>query len=429
MTSTGTGSTITVSNLAPGTYTFTVTDATGCVSTASGNVVINAIPSAPTAPVVGTRTQPTCSVPTGSVALSGLPSSGTWTLTRNPGAVTSTGTGTSTTVSNLAPGTYTFAVTNASGCVSAATGNVVIEAAPLVPTAPVVGTITQPACTVTTGRVVLNGLPSSGTWTLTRNPGAVTSTGTGTSTTVSNLAPGTYTFTVTNALGCVSPATGNIVINAAPTVPTAPVVGARTQPTCAVPTGSVALSGLPLSGTWILTRNPGAVTYSGTGSTIVVSTLAPGTYTFTVSNASGCVSPATGNVEINAVPIAPTAPAVGTRTQPTCAVPTGSVALSGLPRSGTWTLTRNPGAVTSTGTGSNTTVSNLAPGTYTFTVTDALACVSPVSGNVVINPVPPSPSAPVAGTIIQPTCDLATGSVTLNGLAFLRDMDPDKKSR
>src|SRR5512133_2544302 len=46
----------------------------------------------PSAPVRGTITSPTCIVPTGSVVLSGLPSAGTWTLTRNPGSVPTTGT-------------------------------------------------------------------------------------------------------------------------------------------------------------------------------------------------------------------------------------------------------------------------------------------------------------------------------------------------
>ncbi|HAQ19735.1 MAG TPA: hypothetical protein DCR40_10960, partial [Prolixibacteraceae bacterium] len=67
------------------------------------------------------------------------------------------------------------------------------------PTAPTVGTITQPTCTLATGSIVLNGLPATGTWTLTRSPGGTTTTGTGTSSTVSLLAAGTYTFTVTNA--------------------------------------------------------------------------------------------------------------------------------------------------------------------------------------------------------------------------------------
>lgn len=60
---------------------------------------------------------------------------------------------------------------------------------------PTIGTITQPTCATATGSVVLNGLPS-GSWELTRSPGNITSTGSGTSTTISNLAPGTYTYTV-----------------------------------------------------------------------------------------------------------------------------------------------------------------------------------------------------------------------------------------
>ncbi len=118
----------------------------------------------------------------------------------------------------------------------------------------------------------------------------------------------------------------------------------------------------------------------------------------------------------------------GARTQPTCAVPTGSVVLSGLPSSGTWTLTRNPGAVTSTGTGTSTTVSNLDPGTYTFTVTDASGCVSLATGNVVINAVPCSSSSTCpSGARTQPTCAVPTGSVALSGLPSLRNMDPYKK--
>ncbi|AYQ30944.1 T9SS type A sorting domain-containing protein [Runella sp. SP2] len=416
ITSTGSGSATTVSGLASGTYTFTVTNDAGCVSLASGNVEINSQPSTPSAPVVGTITQPTCSTPTGSVVLSGLPSSGQWTLTRNPGSATSTGTGATTTVSGLASGTYTFTVTNDAGCVSLVSGNVEINSQPSTPSAPVVGTITQPTCTTPTGSVVLSGLPSSGTWTLTRNPGSVTSTGSGSATTVSGLASGIYTFTVTNDAGCTSLASGNVEINSQPSTPNAPVVGTITQPTCALATGSVALSGLPSSGQWTLTRNPGSVTSTGTGATTTVSGLASGIYTFTVTNDAGCVSLASGNVEINSQPSTPSAPVVGTITQPTCSTPTGSVVLSGLPSSGQWTLTRNPGSVTSAGSGSVTTVSGLSSGTYTFTVTNDAGCTSVASGNVEINSQPLTPSAPVAGTITQPTCALATGSVALSGL-------------
>ncbi|MFN8344061.1 MAG: hypothetical protein U0X91_03620 [Spirosomataceae bacterium] len=74
----------------------------------------------------------------------------------------------------------------------------VINAQPNTPTAPTVGTITQPTCAVATGSVVINNLPASGTWTPNWEY-----FGTGTSTTVSNLTAGTtYNFTVINAEGC-----------------------------------------------------------------------------------------------------------------------------------------------------------------------------------------------------------------------------------
>ncbi|MBL7818147.1 MAG: T9SS type A sorting domain-containing protein [Saprospiraceae bacterium] len=409
----------TFSSLQPGNYNIIVriqANPTCTASYGSNPVVLNAPVGAPTAPSVGTITQPTCSVATGSVVLSGLPATGTWTLTRSPGAVTTTGTGTSTTISGLAAGTYTYTVTNDAGCTSGASGNVVINAQPATPTAPTVGTITQPTCSVATGSVVLSGLPATGTWTLTRSPGAVTTTGTGTSTTISGLAAGTYTYTVTNAAGCTSTASGNVVINAQPATPTAPSVGTITQPTCSVATGSVVLSGLPATGTWTLTRSPGAVTTTGTGTSTTISGLAAGTYTYTVTNAAGCTSGASGNVVIDGSSSVPAAPTVGTITQPTCSVATGSVVLSGLPATGTWTLTRNPGAVATTGTGTSTTISGLAAGTYTYTVTNAAGCTSTTSGNIVINAQPATPTAPSVGTITQPTCPTPTGSVVLSGL-------------
>ncbi|OXA72792.1 hypothetical protein B0A67_06170, partial [Flavobacterium aquidurense] len=99
------------------------------------------------------------------------------------------------------------------------------------PSAPTVGIITHPTCTVATGSVVLNGLPS-GNWTITRSPGNLTTTGTGSSWTVSGLAVGNYTFTVTNADGCISPASGNVVINAQPVVSAKPVATNGTAIIC-----------------------------------------------------------------------------------------------------------------------------------------------------------------------------------------------------
>jgi len=414
VTTTGTGTNITITGLNPGTYTYTVTNASGCSSGASANIIINAQPATPSAPSVGTITQPSCAVPSGSVVLNGLPA-GSWTLIRTPGAVTTTGTGTNTTISGITPGTFTYTVTNTSGCTSVASANVIINALPATPSTPAVGAITQPTCTIATGNVVLSNLPATGTWTLTRTPGAVTTTGTGTSTTITGLAAGTYSYTVTNSLGCTSVTSASVVVNTQPPTPSAPAAGTINQPTCAVSTGNVVLNGLPASGTWTLTRTPGAVTTTGTGTNTTITGLAAGTYTFTVSNASGCTSVASANIVINAQPVTPSAPTVGTITQPSCAVPSGSVILNGLP-AGSWTLTRTPGNLTTTGTGTNTTISGITPGTFTFTVTNTSGCISGASANVIINALPATPSTPAVGAITQPTCTIATGDVVLSNL-------------
>lgn len=362
----------------------------------------------PVAPTLGTITQPTCSVATGSVALSGLPS-GAWTL--NPGSIA--GSGTTYTVTGLTASTYNFTVSNACGA-STATGNVVINAQPATPAAPTVGTITQPTCAVATGGVVLTGLPTPGSWILTRNPGGSTTNGSGSSKTISGLAAGTYTYTVTNSVSCTSSASANIVINAQPATPATPTIGTITQPTCTVATGSVDLSGLP-SGAWTITRTPGSVTTTGSGTTTTITGVPAGTYTYTV-NDGNCTSVASANVVVNAQPATPSAPAIGTIVQPTCTLATGSVTLNGLPASGTWTLTRMPGNVTTSASGVSTTISGLATGTYTYTVTNALTCTSASSANVVISSQPALPNAPVVGTITQPSCSVATASVSFSGL-------------
>jgi hypothetical protein len=237
------------------------------------------------------------------VVLNNLPATGTWTLSRNPGGITSTGTGISSTISGLAAGTYTYTVTNESGCSSGASGNVIINAQPSTPSAPIVGTITQPSCALATGSVELSGLPASGTWTLTKTPGGNTATGTGPGAIVYDLSAGTFTYTVTNESGCTSGASNNVVITANPDNPSAPIVGSITHPTVAVPTGSVVLSGLPSSGIWILTRIPGWTTTTGTGTSATIVDLGAGTYTYTVTNEAGCTSEASGDVFINGIPL------------------------------------------------------------------------------------------------------------------------------
>ena len=296
----GTGREIIFGNRLSGKYTVTGANKAG-ITEMKGSAIITENPT-PAAPVPGTITHPTCELPTGSVILNGLPQSGSWTVTVTPGGITKRGEGTNTTITGLPANTYTFTVTDAAGCISQPSANVIIQEPPATPSPPVPGTLTPPTCTLATGSILLTGLPSQGSWTITRYPGAIKTTGSGTSSTISGLQTGTYYFTVTGASGCASSQSGNVIIPGQPPTPSAPVIGQITQPTYIVATGSVLLSGLPSSSEWRLTRTPGGIITPGSGTSITVSGLEPGTYTFTVTNKENCTSPPSANVIINEQP-------------------------------------------------------------------------------------------------------------------------------
>ena len=396
------GASTTISGLVSGTYNYTVTNSLGCTSLTSADFVIDPQPAIPSAPLAGIITPPDCATPTGSIELTGLPASGTWTI--NPGSYT--GKGGNTVITDLAKGTYKYSVTSAAGCISPVSANIIVPSGS--PATPVVGAITQPSCT-TMGSVILSGLPPSGTWTITRNPGGTLTSGTGTSTTLTGLTPGTYTCLVTTESGCPSATTTNIVISALPPLPSSPRTGTITQPTCEVSTGSVILTGLP-SGTWKI--EPGDL--EGTGSTTTISGLLAGTYNFTVTNSIGCTSLSSSNVLINVQPETPRPPVIDSIAQPTCTKATGTLILGNLPSAGTWTVSRTPGAVTTSGSGTGITISGLAQGTYTYKVTNSVHCISLPSADVVIKEQPPTPASPTIGSIIQPDCAVPSGTITLS---------------
>ena len=211
------------------------------------------------------------------------------------------GTGISTTISGLSAGTYNYTVTNAAGCLSAPSGNVVIPAQPVTPAAPGVGTITQPTCTVGTGSVVLGGLPVSGTWTLTRTPGGVITTGIGTSIIVSGLATGTYTYTVTNSVGCTSEASANVVIPPQPATPTVIITNpaAVCSPLKVDLTAAAVTAGSTPGLTFTYWTNAAATVAYATPSSA-----GAGTYYIKGTTASGCFDIKTVTVTVNPLPAA-----------------------------------------------------------------------------------------------------------------------------
>ena len=254
---------------------------------------------------IGTITQPTCNVSTGSVVLNGLPSTGIWTLTVPRVDVTTTGTGTSVTITNLTTGSYTYVVANSSNCMSIPSANIVISEQPVIPGVPLIGRIVPPTCVSPVGTIQISALPASGKWALTRYPGAITTNGTGSDVTLTNIPAGVYNFTITNENGCISGLSGNAVVPAPPGSPSPPSIGTVIQPGV-IPTGSVILNSLPASGTWTLKRSPDNVSVQGTGNTITISGLLPGSYYFSVTNSDQCVSGLSDVVIISALPVKPT---------------------------------------------------------------------------------------------------------------------------
>ena len=371
-----------------------------CISTTRTKVVLTIYP-APSAPIAGIPTQPSCdTAPTGSVDLSGLPSTGTWTI--NPGGVT--GTGTSAIISNLVAGrTYNFRVTDAAGCTSAASTDVVINAQPLRPILTIRSLIDPLSCG-DNGSIVLNliNVPD-GSYSISSDEisfnGVDVSGGIATIQAKTN----TYHNLQITVNGCTSVTGVNATLKDSP-APSAPLAGTPTQADCVTPTGSVELSGLP-AGTW--TINPGSVT--GTGTSAIISNLVAGrTYNFKVTNAAGCTSAASNDVVIIVQPPTLSVALIGSIVQPTCSKPTGSVFLSGLP-SGNWII--NPGTIA--GTGDTLTISGLVAGTYNYTITNEAGCTSPGTVDVVINTQPLTPPKPVVSVTQNPKCNNPDGTVTI----------------
>ena len=107
-----------------GTYTLNYSDAVGC--SVSSVISVSATNQSPSTPLIGTITNISCAVNTGSIELTGLPS-GNWTINQTGTAASSyIGTTSDRTITGLASGTYTFTVTNADGCSSIATSPISI---------------------------------------------------------------------------------------------------------------------------------------------------------------------------------------------------------------------------------------------------------------------------------------------------------------
>jgi gliding motility-associated-like protein len=203
----------------------------GCVSSSLDTTVT--FMSKPTKLAKSVVTHPTCSQPSGSVTLVGLPIGG-WKITATPslgGAIIGKGT-LDTTLTLNSSTTYSIRVQNKDGCFSDTT-NVTIKQNVIAPSAPKFTIIQQPTCVVKVGSVLLSDLPK-GKWTMTSTPATKTFTGKNTLTQfVDSLKDNTtYTFVVKDSNGCASTASLAVPVNPYYGKPGTPSIALTPQTFC-----------------------------------------------------------------------------------------------------------------------------------------------------------------------------------------------------
>ncbi|GAB3769292.1 hypothetical protein GCM10028818_05140 [Spirosoma horti] len=215
-------------------------------------------------------------------------------------------------------------------------------------------------------------------------------------------APGTYYTSFYNpAKACYGP-TASVLVSGPTNVPDAPTV-VLTKPTCLSPVGTITIT-TPLGAD---------LTYSIDNTNYMASTsfsgLAPGTYSVWVSNCSIgmlCISPPT-TVVINP-PVMPAAPIVRVTTQPSCTTATGTITAS-VPMESDLIYSIDGATYNNT----SGVFSGVVPGIYQVTALSKGGCLSAPT-SVAVLPQPPAPAAPSVTVTAQPSCTLATGTITVS---------------
>ncbi len=331
----GTSSSIT--GLAAGSYSYTVTDNNGCLRTGSATVGANT-----TTPTLSFNIQNvSCNGGTnGSITVSATGGATPYTYAWGNGGLTNS-------ISNLSGGNYSITVTDANGC-SASTTVFVSQ-----PAAIAINATTTPAtCGNSNGSV-------SATVTGGTGPYTYAWSGSGTTASITNRASGTYTVTVTDSRSCTAVASFNISNIGAPSITInkqdASCNGGNNGSATAVISGGL---------------SPYTILWSNTANTATANNLAAGTYTVSVTDANGCSSIASTTIA------QPTAVSVAlTTTNSSCGGNNGAIIAVGSGGTAPYTYAWSNG-------GNTATINNLAATNYTVTVTDSRGCTGTATATV-----------------------------------------------
>ena len=352
------GGSFQLSNLPDGTYSFTLTDAMGCVDEETilidntEELVVNM-----------THDNGDCGL-LGSIGLTFFGGSGTYTVTwSGPASGTTTVTGSTFAINNLPSGNYTVNITDGTGCLDQQT--VFINNLPndleIIPT-PIDGTCDQ------NGSIwldIINGVaPYTVQWTGPVSGSTILNVN---GTNIPNLPAGTYTVTVIDANGCtVSEVTTVVVLGDDLDVAMTGNSGA-----CGL-LGSIDLLISGSTGPYTISwTGPASGSGSSNGGLFTVSGLPSGTYTVNITDSNGCIH--TDPIFINNIPDNFDITAV-----PTDAIcdQNGTIHIGFTGGTADYTITwTGPQSGSASTSGVSYNILNLPSGTYTVSVTDANGCV------------------------------------------------------
>jgi len=360
-----------ISSVAAGIYTVTITDSKGCTSSSTANIGNTG---GPTLSVLSS-TDVTCSGNANGTATAGV-SGGTsgFNYVWFPGGTTGSA------ISGLSAGNYTVSVTDANGCTSTSTVNIT-EPSALTPSTSSVSA----SCGASNGSVSISATGGTPFYTYLWNT-------TATSQTVNGLPSGSYTATVTDSKGCTQVAIQTINNSGAATVN----IASSTDIQCyggANGTVSVTITGgvAPLTYNW---------SNSVTGVTSI-SGLTAGSYTISVTDANGCL--ASSNVTLTQPALI--SPAASSQNNATCGKSNGQAIISTSGGTGSYTYLWSDGST-------NSTLSAVASNTYTLTVTDAQGCTVSTTVNIGNSG---GPSARILSSANTSCFGNASGTATADG--------------
>jgi large repetitive protein len=373
-------STTSYPGFASGTYTVIVKDANGC--TFSTTATVSNTPG-PTALAV-TTVNSTCGLSNGVINI-GATTGGTSPYTYN---VNGAGFSSTTSYTGFAAGTYTVIVKDANGCTFSTTATITNNPGPTA----LANTHVNATCGASNGTITLGAVTGgSGPYTYSVNGSAFTTT-----TNYTGFAAGTYTLIVKDVNGCTFTTTVTITNASGPTA----LAVSSTNSTCGAANGTVTI-GATTGGT-----SPYTYSFNGSAftSTTSYTSLAAGTYSIVVKDASGCTFTTSVVVTNTAGPTALATTTINSN----CGAANGTLNI-GAVTGGTspYTYSVNGSAFTTT-----TSYPSLAAGTYTIVVKDVNGCTFTTTATIVNNPGPTA----LAVTTVNSTCGASNGVVNIGAV-------------